>query len=84
MWGITEKVDNIISNPPYGSKHDGRLIHERVEHCLTLVRRKLALILPLTFGSPEIHDRPRGRHLTPAGVALVPPCATLVAFREKK
>ena len=49
MWSITEKVDNIISNPPYGSKHDGRMIHERVEHCLTLVRRKLALILPLTF-----------------------------------
>jgi len=69
MWSITEKVDNIISNPPYGSKHDGRLIHERVEHCLTLVRRKLALILPLTFWKSRRRHRffqqypPSGSHL---------------------
>jgi hypothetical protein len=49
MFDITERVDFIISNFPYGSKHDGRHIHERVEHCLNLVRRKMVLILPMTF-----------------------------------
>jgi hypothetical protein len=53
MFSITEPVDNIISNFPYGHRKeagtDGRKLHERVEHCLGLVRRKLVLILPLTF-----------------------------------
>ena len=45
-------MDNIISNFPYGNRldaTDGRILHERVEHCLGLVRRKLVLILPMTF-----------------------------------
>jgi hypothetical protein len=52
MFSITEPVDNIISNFPYGNRRvatDGRMLHERIEHCLGLVRRKLVLILPLTF-----------------------------------
>jgi hypothetical protein len=49
MFEIAEEVDFIISNFPYGHKHDGRRIHERVEHCLKLVRRKMVLILPMTF-----------------------------------
>jgi len=52
MFSITEPVDNIISNFPYGNRRaatDSRMLHERVEHCLGLVRRQLVLILPLTF-----------------------------------
>lgn len=49
MFDLPGMVDFIISNFPYGSKHDGRHIHERVEHCLELVRDKMALILPITF-----------------------------------
>jgi hypothetical protein len=49
MFDITEMVDFIISNFPFGHKHDGRHIHERVEYCLKLVRHNMALILPMTF-----------------------------------
>jgi hypothetical protein len=52
MFDLTETVDNIVSNLPFGNKKaatDGRFLHERVEHCLALVRCKLVLILPLTF-----------------------------------
>src|SRR5262249_42826765 len=52
MFDITETVDNIVSNFPYGNKKvgaDGRMLHGGGELCLALVRRKLVLILPLTF-----------------------------------
>jgi hypothetical protein len=43
LFTLTETVDNIISNVPY------HLAEACVRHLLSLVRFKLALILPLTF-----------------------------------
>jgi hypothetical protein len=43
LFSITKPVDNIISNVPYG------IAEKCARHMLTLVHRKLLLILPLTF-----------------------------------
>ena len=47
LFNITGQVDNIISNVPYG------LAEQCARHMLGLVRRKLALILRMTFWESE-------------------------------
>jgi hypothetical protein len=43
LFGITEPVDNIISNVPY------KIAEPCARHMLKLARHKVALILPMTF-----------------------------------
>jgi hypothetical protein len=43
LFSLTEPVDNIISNVPYG------LAERCARHMLTLVRHKLTLILRMTY-----------------------------------
>jgi hypothetical protein len=43
LFNITESADNIISNPPY------KIAEPCARHMFQLVRRKVALILPMTF-----------------------------------
>jgi hypothetical protein len=51
LFDLTEPVDNIVSNVPFG-------IAERcARHMLTLARRKIALILRMTFWESEGRDR---------------------------
>jgi hypothetical protein len=51
VFTLMGPVDNIISNVPYG-------ITERcARHMLTLARRKVALILPMTFWESERRDQ---------------------------
>lgn len=50
VFGLTEPVDNIISNPPYG-------IAERcIRHHLMLARDKVAAILPMVFWGALCRD----------------------------
>ena len=50
LFAITEQVDNIISNVPY------QIAEKCARHMLTLARRKVALILPMTFWEAECRE----------------------------
>jgi hypothetical protein len=57
LFSITESVDNIVSNVPY------RTAEQCARHMLALARRKVLLILPLTFWesrrrNPFFHEHP--------------------------
>jgi hypothetical protein len=54
LFTITDSVDNIISNVPYG------IAEACVRHMLTIARHKIALILPMTFW--ESRERNQGLH----------------------
>jgi hypothetical protein len=47
LFTITESVDNIISNPPYGNPKG--IAEKCARHMLTLARRKVVLILRMPF-----------------------------------
>jgi hypothetical protein len=51
LFSLTELVDNMISNVPYG------IAEECARHMIKLVRRKLALILPMTFRESRRRDQ---------------------------
>jgi hypothetical protein len=51
LFSLTELVDNMISNVPYG------IAEECARHMIKLVRRKLALILPMTFWESRRRDQ---------------------------
>jgi hypothetical protein len=50
LFFISEPIDNIISNVPYG------IAEECARHMLGIARRKVALILPLTFWESRTRD----------------------------
>jgi hypothetical protein len=54
LFTITEKIDNAITNVPFGKAE------KCVRHLITIVRRKLVMILPLTFW--ESQRRTHGLH----------------------
>lgn len=47
MFNISKKVSNVVSNPPYC------IAQEVIEHSLTLAKRKVAMLLKLTFLESE-------------------------------
>ena len=51
LFTLTEPVDNIISNVPYG------IAEPCARHMIGLARRKVALILPMTFWESRRRDR---------------------------
>jgi hypothetical protein len=72
MFDLTGPYDNIISNFPYGNRiKDGRRLIERVEHCRTLVRHQMILILPLTF----LESRERNAYFREHPMAWFAPCS---------
>jgi hypothetical protein len=50
LFRLTEPVDNIISNVPYGTAE------QCARHMLRIARRKVALILPMTFWESRTRD----------------------------
>jgi hypothetical protein len=65
FFSCTDGVDNIICNPPY------RRAEAFLRHSLELAKRKVALILPLTF----LESRRRDRLFIETPPMLVMPCS---------
>lgn len=73
VFAITERVANIVTNPPYG-----KMAEQVLRHCLHLARRKVAAILPFSFwesvGRQDFFDKhPPARWYPFASRVSMPP-----------
>jgi hypothetical protein len=59
QFTITEKIDNVITNVPFGKAE------KCLRHLITIVRRKLVMILPLTFWESQRRTQDLHREIPP-------------------